>query len=138
MKINREKLISLIDTEIERLKQLTADSYARRIKDAEREVATYVKNTSAGWEEFAQRIMTAVAAGNPVTSDLIPPTIKERGSRTYVRAFEVQVIRPGEMPPQVNELEMLKKILEASTDDEVSTYALEKQGFPLGRVLKGQ
>jgi len=37
------------------------------------------------------------------------------------------------LPPR---LRALINVLNKTTDEEISTYSLEKMGFPLGRVLK--
>lgn len=138
MKISRQKLITLIDKEITRLQQIVTDNHNQKVRDATRQATEYTERTSAAWELFAQRIGVALVSGNPVTSDLVPPELRDRYDKSHVRVFETRVISQAAQHPRVVELNTLKNVLEASTDEEISTYALEKQGFPLGRVLKGQ
>lgn len=141
MKINRVKLIALIDAEITRLNDQADELFSRNTAEAERRRDVYVRTTSAAWQEFAQRINVAVADGKPVTVDLLPQSLGGggqshvfgRSSVKYLEVWQPEIVKRQE--PNTTALRKLRDVLLLSDDDEVSTYGLEKQGFPLGRTL---
>jgi hypothetical protein len=143
MKINRLQLITIIQSEITRLQDR-----ARARHDAHREredtaAQRYVEETREGWREFTLRIRNRVNDGLPVTYDDVPEALRARG--VIMRGIRFFDNRPADVPvpaifnpdtvPGVPPLTTLRGVLAASDDDDVSTYALEKMGFPLGKTL---
>lgn len=141
MKINRLKLIALIDAEITRLNDRADERLQQDLREAERRRDAYFRRTCEAWGVFAQRINQALVAGNPVTTELIPTEIGNGhsnafGGRSGFRYIEVWMPETvNRQTPNTTALEKLRAVLELSSDEEVSTYGLEKQGFPLGRTL---
>ena len=95
----------------------------------------YVRVTHDAWKTFADRITVILENGGVPTRDDIPKAIHS-GNLSSLKFFEKR--KPLAPTPSEEELQLrrLITILKNSTDIEVSTYALEKMGFPLGRVIK--
>lgn len=133
MKINKLRLLELVNQQI-----------AYRERDQERRRAEAAVNNersrerhlqlAAHWEEFARRILDKVIDDELITTDLVPPELRS-GYSDSLRFFKP--IKPAELSDAAADLRALKLFLEATLDEEVNTTSLERQGFALGRVLRG-
>lgn len=134
MKIKRIQLIALVN---KRITEVEADN-ARRASDdenrRERQRIAYVSDTSEHWEEFARRILDTVIDDKPITNNLVPRQIKGHYS-DGLRFWDPRV--PALSLTSTRDLKTLLTFLEVTVDDEINTTALERQGFPLGKVLRG-
>lgn len=134
MKISRGQLITLINVELaslatrrERSDESTRESYRRAAE-------TYVGSYAEEWYEFAQTIRERIAQRLPITKAEIPTRLREYGDR--LNLFGQSVPTPMRPFEREDELRSLLKMLETVVDDEISTHALEKMGFRMGRLLK--
>lgn len=135
MKIKRVQLLELVNNEITRLTARARAELTEQLAQRERAQAEFQRELAPHWEEFARRILDAVIDERPVTRDMVPSKISG-GFRNGVKFLD-----QGRSEPQLRDftgdLRVLKKFLEVTTDDEINTSSLERQGFPLGKVLRG-
>lgn len=136
MKIKRQLLIETLQTRLDEREKLRLNRHTAAVNSYNAEERRYAESTHEAWKSFADRIHYVLGRGGLVTPEDIPKAISDGSLRGGLKFF-----RKGEpLPPTPTEEELLLRrlieILKNSTDVEVSTYALEKMGFPLGRVLK--
>lgn len=135
MKIKRVQLLELVNNEITRLALKAQSDLAEELAQREQTLADFQRELAPHWEEFARRILDAVIDERPITRDMVPSKIL--GSYRN----EVKFLDQGRSKPTLRDitgdLRVLKKFLEVTTDDEINTTSLERQGFPLGKVLRG-
>jgi hypothetical protein len=135
VKISRLKLIELIDVEVTRRERLADEELTRATARQSDERERYRVATQVAWRTFAQRIIERVNADEAVTSADVPRALTDGGRRTYGISLYHDIDEPRRANPRTADLRRLRELLQASLDEEISTYALEKQGFSLGRVL---
>jgi hypothetical protein len=135
MKINRLQLIGLVNDEITRREKKAAEWNAKRLEHRTAAQLTYRTETEDAWERFAQRILRRIENGDVVTADDRPAELRGWSTES-VRFWREETLNWNQpITANVGDLVHLRRVLEASADDEVSTYALQKQGFSLGRVF---
>lgn len=136
MKIKREALIGLIQKRVQAWETDREQRYQKALNDWRDAEIEYDKRTANAWLDFADIIRRKIGDGKLITRDDIPREIKSHGSWSGLEIFDKK--KPASPTPREEETQLLRliEILKNSTDDEVSTYALEKLGFPIGRVLK--
>lgn len=136
MKIKREALITILQNRLRAWEDDRKQRYNTAVKDWQAAEREYDKRTANVWLDFAATIQRKIGEGKLVAREDIPKEIKTNGSWTGLELFDKK--KPTPPTPRDEETQLLRliEILKNSTDDEVSTYALEKLGFPLGRVLK--
>lgn len=133
MKINRSKLLQQIEELIDkRTKRLNKLNQAERDRVAEEERAYMVK-THAAWEMFAHNILQALRREETITIDTVPEPLRGNLDYIYFRAKMPRV--RGYSDETIVPLTSLRDLLQASRDEDVSTYALEKQGYRLAKLL---
>lgn len=138
MKINRLKLIDLVKVEIARRVELTDKENAQRAEKWARELEEYEAQTTDAWKEFGNTIIRAVRRGEVLSVESVPPILRKTKWNTGVELRFASDTPPLPISPNVRHLNALLSLLESSDDDVVSTYSLEKSGFPLGqRLLRG-
>ena len=137
MKINRLKLITLVNDEIARRGRAARDEHATRLGKVLEDISLYKAATHDAWLQFAKKIVDRVSAGEVIQHKDVP--VELRFSSSY--RVELMLIDGNEKPrmrtPDIGALTRLRELLEASDDAEVSTYGIEKEGFSIGRVLRG-
>lgn len=136
MKVNRVALINILQKRLDALERRAAERFMIGLeKHAERE-RKYYDETLDAWREFARTITDRVdEKGGFVQSSDIPQRI-----RSGLGGLFFFTDKKPDAPTATHserQLARLIEILKNSSDDEVSTYALEKMGFPIGRVLSG-
>jgi hypothetical protein len=134
MKIRRTRLLELVDQQIARREKDQARRQAELIENENRSREKALRLAPA-WDEFARRILDSVIDDKPVTMDLVPHELRA-GYSDSLRFFKPS--RSGaESNDVAADLKALKLFLEATLDEDVNTTSLERQGFSLGRVLRG-
>lgn len=137
MKFNRRKLIKIIEAEITRVNAAARDLAERRAQDADLARISYVERTSAAWKEFAANIRAAVAHSEPITINQVPAGIRSR--MNYIDFWEESRVVARKISTSQNDsvrdLKALLDVLNASDDETVSLYALQKSGFSLGKIV---
>lgn len=136
MKIKRQSLIELLQTRLDEREKYRLNRHANALQSHDEAEVEYVTQTHAAWLDFAEQIRTTVMNGGiPRPSD-IPKAISDGSLRGGLKFFSKNPpLLPTASEEELN-LRRLIEVLKNSTDDEVSTYALEKMGFTLGRILK--
>lgn len=136
MKIKRQALIEIIQRRLCEVEDDREKRYVQAVKDWQTAENKYVEQTANAWLDFSRVIQDKVGRGELLTRDDIPATIKISSSWNGLEFFD----KKKPLPPTPHEVEThlrrLVELLKNSTDIEVSTHALEKAGFPIGRVLK--
>lgn len=136
MKFLRADLIKQVKDEIQRrtdaAAKATADAVARTAKSRDE----YLASTSDDWLLFAARIEDAVRQGRPVTAEDIPQRLCDGwGDRFLVKRADYWA-PPTPHEPDTDALRTLLDLLEAATDDAVSTTSLERSGFRMARLFR--
>lgn len=134
VKIKRQKLIDLLKVEIHRREVAAKEQHEKSVTRQREDTNAYVRRTADAWQTFARSITVAVGGREPVTWDDVPHEL-----RSYRDGY-VEVHRPRPVDANVDDADQLRAllaVLEATEDEVISTYALEKMGFVLGRTLRG-
>lgn len=134
MKIKREGLLTLVREEIDRLEAEERRRQEREAYRADEARECYVRATTEHWRTLANRLRRAVTAGHAVTYDLVPEQLRSRHGDTLPFYRPSREVQPREVGA---ELRTLLRVLEVVEDEYVTTTALERNGFTLGRVLRG-
>lgn len=136
MKIKRQALIEIIERRLREIEDDREKRYVRAVKDWQTAENEYVERTANAWIDFSRTIQDKIGRGELLTQDDIPQMIKNTGTWPGLKFFDSR--KPISPTPHETEthLRRLVELLKNSTDIEVSTHALEKAGFPIGRVLK--
>lgn len=136
MRFARHDLIRRVRDEIQRRTEVTAQTNAESAERAARTRNEYVTRTSEDWKRFADRIQTAVGEGRPVTSEDVPEQLRDGwGDRLIVNRADYWA-PPTPRVPDIAALSALLALLEAATDDEISTGSLERSGFRVGALFR--
>lgn len=131
MRFNRAALIEAVD------KALAEDRdrwLNRRRKELDRlaaETQTWLMQYGEAWSRAGLEIRRAIREGRPVTNAMLPGL--DGWSRRAV--FEPTRYSTPQEYKAPGELAMLRRMLDAIVDDEVTTAGMEKLGVT-GRVLK--
>ena len=144
MKIKKDKLLRLINTELKNLRERETSTRAADVTRAEKARQDYVDNLSGAWREFINNAQQAIQRREPITRDLVPQELhvwsRTRGSgavelRVYDEPRATHTSRV-ENSPSYRKLDALRRLLETVEDDIISTYGLEKAGFRLETILR--
>lgn len=133
MKINRLRLLELVNQQIAYREKDQARRQAELV-ESDRRSREKALALGPAWEELARRILDAVIDDNPVTMSLVPHELRS-GYSDALRFFKPS--RVAELNDAAADLKALKLFLEATLDENVNTTSLERQGFSLGKVLRG-
>jgi hypothetical protein len=130
MKFSRADLLARVRAEIARREQATAERVARERAEYEAKLAAHVEATGPAWSELADTIRRRVRASKPVTPADIPTALRPKWANSSSGQVAVWDGKPPpERFPNIAALEMLAGLLDATTDDEITTAALERLGF---------
>lgn len=135
VKINRLKLIDILQQRIVDMEKHQQDRYARAYADWNDARRAYFDQTEAAWIEFSDIIHRKISQMEIITINDIPIELRSRSWGT-ITLFDVK--QPNEPSPDVRivQLNTLINVLLETSNDEVSTYSLEKMGFKLGSILR--
>jgi hypothetical protein len=135
VKFTRTDLINRLETEIQRRLDQAADRHAKSTAAFEERRAAYLDRTAEPWREFMNTIRRQLRAGEPITSDDIPNALKGSYTGGHVAVFNDT--RPDQAEAHVAPLHTLMELLRATSDDEISTTALERMGLRLTDLFRG-
>lgn len=135
MKINRVELIQILEKHIKTSQDDRQKRYENAVREWEQAAEKHFARTSEAWYDFAEVIRRKIAISENVTPDDVPKDIK---SGSYGINFFTAKRKPLDPTPteQERQITTLINVLKQTTDDQVSTYSIEKMGFSLGRILK--
>jgi hypothetical protein len=136
VKFQRIDLIGRVKAEIERREQAAADHNTDALAKHEQRRREFLEKTAPAWTALADRIRLRVRKGQPITTDDFPQELRADGYVRRVCLVTWDDQPPGERVAEVAELTALLNVLEAATDDEVSTAALERMGFHTSRLFR--
>lgn len=137
MKFTRTDLIDRVKAEIARREQAAVDRNAKANAAREERFRQYMDRTSAAWSTFATKIRTRIRRNEPITAQDIP--VELRGGWIDSGRVDVWTDRgAGEITPDVDALHNLLHLLEAATDDEVTTNSLERMGFRTAQLFRAR
>lgn len=135
MKFNRASLINTVKDMIDLAHDLAVKQNAAAEVKAATERELYVHTTAELWTEFADIIRKRVRQGEPIVPNDVPASL----SRSNYGTREPRFFYPQtatRYQPHTAALEALLRILNACTDDEVSSSALRDLGFQPNQFLK--
>ncbi|TDC33123.1 hypothetical protein [Micromonospora sp. KC213] len=136
MKFQRTDLIKRVQAEIGRRILAAEEANTKAREKTERERQEYVDRTADEWRTFVGNINAALDAGRPVTSEDCPKVLKDGWmDRVQLRPAE-RWEPPTERVPDTAALTTLLDLLEAATDDEVTTSSLERMGFRTAQLFR--
>jgi len=129
MKLRRADLIKFVDEEIEARKVAYNNQYLAKLEKWEQEQETYREETEAGWTKLYHALGERLQNGQAIMYEDIPSTV--RGQYGFQRS------RPEAKDPVPAELLVLRKTLDLTDDELVSTATLERAlGFRISYFLK--
>lgn len=139
MKFERKTLMAFLDSEIRRLdRQHEEDVRDYEDRRGESSVA-YFDRYGDLWREFAETINRRLNDALPIDIDDVPPGLREHGS--YLKFFDPYrdyTAAPGGRAytyirkpdrPDTAELSAFLIFLQMTTDEEITSAALERAGF---------
>lgn len=147
MKIERLTLLRLVETSLAQVEQGVRARLVSRYERGVEERHRYHADTRDAWFTFAHTILDRMTVADDddtvITVSDVPPALRGYGS---VRLFDTRTDAPlfteeqmeGVLArdPGVRELRTLRDVLNATQDELVSTYALEKMGFTMKALLR--
>jgi hypothetical protein len=136
MKFQRTDLIQRVRAEIDRRVQAAEQANEKAARKAEQSLKEYVARTEGAWQTFADRINAALTDGRPVTSQDAPAALKDGWiDRVQLRPADYWAT-PAPREADTAALATLLDLLEAATDDEVTTSSLERMGFRTAQLFR--
>ncbi|MGW3888910.1 hypothetical protein ACWD69_09485 [Micromonospora chokoriensis] len=136
MKFQRTDLIKRVQAEIGRRMLAATEANTKAHEKAARRRQEYIDGTAEAWQEFADNINAALAAGRPLTSDDAPRVLKNGWMDKVQLHPASQWEPPADRVPDTDALNTLLDLLEAATDEVVSTSALESMGFRTANLFR--
>lgn len=138
MKIKRQELIKIIEQRLAGAEKFRHDQHEKLVTKYDEALAEYTVRTHDAWLDFARAVFKRVEQHGVVVADDIPRPIRAGGlGGGGLRLFDDRPPRKrNDITPEERLLRTLLEVLKQTTDETVSTHALEKMGFPLGRVLR--
>lgn len=127
MKFKRLDLIARVDEAIQNRRQAAENAYAADLKKYQAAREEYLNSTRNGWLDFAGCIRAAVRADRPIRFDDVPESLR---SGRYTRSINFWDRRePALQNVNVADLEAVRALLTAITDEEVAHSTLERFGI---------
>lgn len=134
MKIARAQLMQLVKDEIKECEKHRAERDALAREKHRKNEQAYIERYAVAWQSFIDNVQMCLSTGKPITTNDVPLALRDY--RSHPELFTPSKCAAMAPSPREVELHGLLKILDAVLDNEVSTYALEKMGFRMGRMLK--
>lgn len=135
MKFQRTDLIVRVKAAIAAKHQAAAARNAKAAAYFATSREEYLAKTGPGWKQLADTIRIRLRTGQPMTAKDIPREVSNgRGhGGGYVATWDAT--EPDEYVPDTAALEQLLVLLEAATDDEITTSSLERMGFRTAQLF---
>lgn len=133
MKFKRTDLIARVKHVIAERHRAAYDRNVKAAASHEDRRAKYLAETHDAWKQLAENILTALRAGVPMTRDDIPSKLTASRASSYLETWDART--PDLYVADTGPLEQLLVLLEAATDDEVSTSSLERMGFRTAQLF---
>lgn len=137
MKFTRTALIDRVKAEIARREQAAADLNTKTAAEHDKKRAEYVERTSDAWSRLATTIRARLRAGRPITGDDIPVELRD-GWHGGDRIDTWRGKGPAVQTANVDALTTLLHLLEATTDEEITTASLERVGFRTADLFRAR
>ncbi len=135
MKFKRDDLIGRVKAAIEAERKRTAEVNAKAAEEYAAKRQAYVEETTPAWRELVKQLNLVLRSGRPVTPGDIPAALHAKGwTGTHLRVWTPE--EPEPRKPATDQLEQILSILEACTDEEVTTNALERLGIKLAPIFR--
>ncbi len=136
MRFARTDLIARVKAEILRRTQAADKANAAKWDEHRQAEAKYVAQTGEAWKKLADTIRLRARQGRPITSADIPKDLCDRASNDggWVRTFRRG--EPSKVVANTAALENLLLLLEAATDEEITTASLERVGFRVAGLFR--
>jgi len=135
VKINRLELIEILEERISKSQTERQRRYEKAVQEYEAAEAEYFNRTRDAWMAFATTITEKIVKKEIIRQSDIPRALAH--SWSSINVFEkTRPVAPVAESEFEAHLRALINVLNKTTDKEISTYSLEKMGFPLRRVLK--
>lgn len=126
MKFNRMELIQRAEAEIQKRKDEAVEIDAKAAEQAISDRQEWLDTKGPAYVLFANRVKDKIRKGRPITQEDIPEEIRGRYERITVWSDPA---KHGPTQPRVYSLERLVSILQAITDDEVTSSGLAAVGY---------
>jgi hypothetical protein len=135
VKFNRTDLIARVQAEIARREQAAAEANAKAAAEHDKKLTEYVRRTSDAWSRLATTIRARIRAGRPITVDDIPVELRggwHGGDRIDTWRSNGAAVQTA----NVDALTTLLHLLEATTEEEITTASLERVGFRTAELFR--
>lgn len=134
MKFQRIDLIDRVKARIVAEEQRASDATAKDRAEFEQKRQDYLDSTAAGWTRLADVIRRRVRENRPISAADIPHSLANPNWSGRVKTFDAT--EPEAREPRTGELRQILAVLEACTDDEVTTTALERIGIKTNSIFR--
>lgn len=137
MKFERVDLIKRLRAEIERRDQLAAERRAEQLVSRDQELTRHVEGYAEHWNAFANTIKRRIRRGEPITREDVPENLVARSG--YRSRGELPYWERGKLSadlPNHDQFSALIAVLEASTDEYVTSSAIEAMGIKLNGLFR--
>ena len=137
MKIRRQRLLELVTAEQTRLREGVADRIRVENATNRRRREEYERKLREAWEIFSDQVNRLTAAREPITFDDVPAELRSfRDGLKFWQEPRSTVVTDIESTLEYRRLDALRRMLEATEDEVISTYALERAGFRLENLMR--
>lgn len=134
MKFNRKKLLTNIDAILKNDAEQVAKRQAAIGKWRKENEADFIKHGRELWIQYARDVMDFVDAYQIIRDGYDLPSRPSYYSEYLVEHRKIKERYPALYSGTVEQLKVMKAVLEAVSDEEVSSSDLERMGFN-GRAL---
>jgi hypothetical protein len=133
MKFQRTDLIARVKDAIAAKEAYAAERTANAAEAYETSRAEYIQNTRDSWKQLADTIRVRLRTGQPVAATDIPSVLRNGWRGGHVETWDKAT--PSTYEADTGPLRQLLVLLEAATDDEITTSSLERMGFRTAQLF---
>ncbi len=135
MKFARNDLVDRVRNEIARREARAVERTAEAAAKRDAALAEYLETTTPAWSALADTIRQRKRYGKPVTAEDIPAALRGRnGSTGYVSVWTEP--RAETYTADTGPLSALLALLEATSDEEITTSSIERLGFRIADLFR--
>lgn len=128
MKFDRQKLMDAADSALDEIENEADREYRRELEKVSAAEAEWREKHARDWRDAAFKIVELLDAGQVVVANDLPRNCRYGQTALFYRS----TVRRANTEFAAADLKAFRRALEAMTEDEVSSHALEKLG-----LLKG-